>query len=408
MCLLPFAVWLPGQQTTQVLVGPPVLSRLLAAAAGAGEMAAPAASGQDLALTVLGHLRRGEADGSRAVLADATAECGEDACWLAIARLWHARATGSDGMLPAARDRLLRRLARERAAPPHTEFAREAVRAHALLATGSLLGAAAGEAWTASGIRRQLALETASWQEERGGFRSLAAATGASPSASDASTLLPAAAGLLLATGNRMSRHLSAALADTAPNAGALAPLPAAWRLAAATQLLDDEHRASAWAELIAAPSAPTADAAWLADAALFAVTGVRLATGAGIDEAWQRFAPWLPPGSDRLVVRDLLAGGGRYDLELEARDGPPQDDERDGTAHLGGAGRRVFATITLRSTHDGAPRTVVVSSATAQAMHWLAPGEAFTCSLPRAQPQAQQEADRRFDAGRLVAPLDR
>jgi hypothetical protein len=393
VCALQLASLQPAQQPTRILCGPPVLSSLLAAPGVGNGMAAAAGSGQDLALAVLGHLRRGDAARSRAALADADASSGEDACWLAVARLWHARATGSDGMSPAAGARLLRRLADVRTAPPDRAFVAEAVRAHALLATGALLGGAAGDAWTTNGIQRLLALETGCWHEPRGAFRNRTAVPDAPSAASDVATLLPAAAGLLLATGDRMSRHLGAVLADTAPIPGTTSPLAAAWRLAAATQLLDDAHRASAWRELAAAATASTGDAnAWLVDAALFAVTGVRLATGAGIDEAWQRFAPWLPPGCDRLVVRNLLAGGGRYDLDVEARDGPLRDDERDGTAHLGGAGRRLFAIIALRSSHDGAGRAILVSSASVQTMHWLAPGETFACSLPCAQPQPDQD----------------
>jgi hypothetical protein len=389
-----------AQGPTHVDAAPPLLQRLVAWSSRL-EASAAAPTARDVALRILLQLRAGGAEGGWRALATATANDERDATWLVVAWLWQARATGTCRLPEERRATLLAALAPAKSAPREAHFAGESLRVHALFAAGALLdrdgrGARTGAEWTAAAVRRQVALEASHWQPMRGAFRPFVHdGDDDAPNRADTTTLVPAALGMLLATGDCMARHLAQAFFDTAPAAGSA---PDGWcaalRLVAATQRLDDRGRQTAWRELAAAdPQAlPAEHAPLIADAAWFALTGVRLATGAGLDESWQRFAPWLPADCERLVVRDLLAGGARYDLVLTVRDGPPRDDERDDTAHVQDGGPRLHAHLRLRATADGAPRTVVFAGDGMQTLQVLHPGETFACSLPRAQAQPHDD----------------
>ncbi len=388
-----------GQGPTQIDEAPPVLRRLTA---WSWSLAAttPTATARDVALRILLHLRAGDGESGWRALAAATANDERDATWLVIAWLWQVRATGTCRLPEAQRTALLASLAPARSAPRDASFAGESLRVHALFAAGAVLdrlaiGDRAAE-WTAAAVRRQVALEASHWQPERAVFRPFVRDGDVdAPMRADATTLLPPALGMVLATGDCMARHLAQAFCDTTPAAGSA---PDGWcaalRLVAATQRLDERGRRTAWRELVQAdPQAlPAEHAPLIADAAWFALTGARLATGAGLDESWQRFAPWLPADCERLVVRDLLAGGARYDLALTVRDGPLRDDERDDTAHVQDGGPRLHAHLRLRATADGAPRTVVFAGDGMQTLQLMHPGETFACSLPRVQAQPHDD----------------
>lgn len=378
------------------------LARAVAVAAAKARAEAPG-RGRALAMHVLACLRLGDVAASGEALAaaaraDAAADAGadDDAWWLA-AQLWHVRASG-DRELPARRWQALQAAARRVvAAPPQPSFAAESLRVHALLCFGALAAARdaepptrAGGIWTERAIGAQIELERRFWLPDRDRF----AGTAAGAAIADASLLLPASAGLLLATGDRLPRHLARTL-DELERAGGSTAEGAALQLATAAQLTDDGARARAWTHLLAALDGGDGDvpAGLVVDALLFAATGVRVATGAGVDEGWLRCAPWLPPGHERLAVRGVRANGCRFDLELTARSGPARADEADASAHFGGDGARLHVRFVLAATADGEPRPVLVAGPAVQTVQWLRPGDAFVCSLPRVQPQAQHDA---------------
>lgn len=422
-CLLPFVLAAQAPPPTSLDGASPALARLLAAAT-ASLRQEHAVAGRPAAMRVLGHLRLGDVAGSASVLAAATralaASAGAtpsagDVAWLLAAHLWHARAVGTPATTPAQWVTLTAAAERAAAAPGSAWFLDEAMQVHGLFCCGALADARhravhpeawrngppeprPGAHWTALAIDRQIELERQTWQPGQGRFRAFATRGAiATPEPAAAATLLPASAGLLLATGDRMQRHLIgtlARLASSPSDEGSPAVDRTALHLVTATQLLADAARERAWSQLLAAGETPieAGAAGFVLDAVLFAVTGVRLATGAGIDEAWQRSAPWLPPAHDRLAVRNLLAGGACYDVTVTARSGPPRDDEADPTAHLAGAAPRLHVQWHRLPGHDPSPRTFLVAAAGAQTMTWLLPGESFACSLPRTQPDAQHD----------------
>jgi hypothetical protein len=389
----------PAQQLGRCRVehARPALARVLAAAAAGAPRPAPVATVAFLH-HVLDELRRGELDATAMTLRDAQAN-GVGPVARAIATLWHARAAGvpaldADGWAALAAEV-------ERAPRARGPFADAALAVHArfcVAALGDLVaGVAAGDVarCTARALDAQLALERAAWRERPGCFATRLGrggdADGAIPG--DASTLLPPSLGALLATADRVPRHLASVAAAAAERLADADTATAALLLQTAVQLGDEPLRARAWRRLLATADGPLAgdDAGIVVDALLFAVTGVRVATGAGVDDGWLRCTPWLPPDHERLAVHGIRAAGATFDLELAAADGAGPGG-RDVTAHLGGDGPRVEVTVRLHATHDARPRALTVASRTHRTAHWLAAGEAFGASLPRPQPDAQQE----------------
>jgi hypothetical protein len=192
---------------------------------------------------------------------------------------------------------------------------------------------------------------------------------------------------MLIATGDRMLRHLERVLADpglvansTRTGAAWLVPLAPALRMAAATQLGDDAARQRVWPELLA--SDPAAEHAGLnIDALCYAVTGIRIATGAGVD-TWLRCRPWLPHDLQRLRVRGIAAGGAMLDLTIDA-----------GHDRL---------ELELTTEANVSRLRVVVGAGQEQLVTELLPGQPFRCSLLRAQAEANDDAR---NVGRLRAP---
>lgn len=420
---------LPAQrladQPSQLVGQSPALARVLAAATAAAARTRPPVAGRALAMQVLVALRSGALGRSADLLAkvETAPADAETAAWLAAAHLWHARATGT----PVVTDAQWQALATSLTSlpdEPDPVFETAAMHVHGLFCLGALgewrdhgpqgrdhgRGGrrGTGTAWTQQAIERQVALERRSWQPGLGCFRAVVTHGAlAVPAAAEPSTLRPASAGLLLATGDRLPRHLATTLAHWEQAAAPRTVTDVALALGTATQLLDDGARARAWAALLAMADGPLTDdeAGLVLDALLFALTGVRLATGAGLDETWQRGAPWLPPDHDHLTVRGLVAGGACYDVVLEARHGPRRSDEADPSAHLAGDGPRLHVQWHLRQSHDAAPRTIVLAGPGHQTMQWLAPGDTFTCSLPRREAHAQDDPHRFDDRLRGLAP---
>ncbi len=390
----------------------PELQRLVAACRAAIKTPAPP-SGRPRAMWVLANLRLADAEGSASALATAKLEGPEhELPWLVAAHLWHVRATGQTDLAIAQWQHLTARAAATTAAPQAATFLDAAMQVHLLFCLGALadaidqaahaerwqLGtptARPGAAWTQRAIDRQIELERQAWQPGREHFRAnLTHGAIVTPESGDALTLVPASAGLLLATSDRMRRHLEHVANDVDRDDTTLDDVAtAALLLLTQTQLMSDSGRQRALERLLRATAGRvSADHAGLVlDAVLFAITGVRVATGAGLDEAWQRCTPWLPPGHAQLRVRNLLAGGARYDLQLVARDGSRQVDEQDASANAH-SDCRLRVTVRCLYTADGRARTVLVAESAMQTMHWLAVGETFSCSLPRAQPNAQHD----------------
>lgn len=403
----------------------PALARVLAAATAAAAAARPPVPGRPLAMQVLVALRGGALGRSADLLAKvgtAPADA-EAAAWLAAAHLWHARASGTPVVTDAQWQALTTSLT-SLPDEPDQVFVTAAMHVHGLFCLGALGelrghgsipgdprrvgGRESGAAWLQRAIERQIALERRAWQPGLGCFRTLVTrGEPAVPAAAEPSTLRPASAGLLLATGDRLPRHLATTLAHWEQAAAPRTVTDVALALVTATQLLDDGARARAWAALLAMADGPLTDdeAGLVLDALLFALTGVRLATGAGLDETWQRAAPWLPPDHDHLTIRGLAAGGACSDVVLQARHGPRRSDEADPSAHLAGDGPRLHVQWHLRQSHDAAPRTIVLAGPGHQTVQWLAPGDTFTCSLPRQEAHPQEDPHRLDDRLRGLAP---
>jgi hypothetical protein len=359
-------------------------------------MVAPAddAAAASLAAAILGRLRLADADGSRDLLATARRRLAartEDrigTSWLVIAHLWHQRATGDTGLAPCLGE-LAAAMERTATGPLPTTFADAALLVHGMFCIGGLLDAIAaapphglqapggdrpGATWTTHATARQVELERRSWQPGLGHFRprlhdgEIALPLGAEPS-----LLLPVAAGMLLATGERMDRHLRTLLAMPLPPAagdGLAGHGSAPMQLIVASQLGAEGELARRWPRLFAEPAAA---AGFQVDAALFALTGVRIANGAGLDEQWVRWRPWLPAGIEALTVPAVLAGGGLCSLQLRAT-----------------AGGVEF--VIRRLDRAARPITIVVDDGGTRHVHLLASGASFRGVSLRAQPHPQQQ----------------
>lgn len=386
--------------------------------------------GVRVAHRMLGQLRLGDFGRARASLVDAWAAAAgpaqaaapaADLSWLVVAHYWYLRATHDAATVRAHLEVLCAAALAGTSEPvAHGTYVDEALRVHGLFCIGGMLDTMGrlakpapwppaspadrpGARWTRRAIERLLELEREAWLPDAGHC----SPAGGDPTA-DASLLAPAAAGLLVATGDRAMQNLRAALHELDAtrvrpdcNAAPFAPCCTALRLAAAAQLDDDGARTRCWLELLrehagagSGEDAPDVAGAHL-DAACFAVAGLRLATGAGVDEACVRLRPWLPPGHDHLVVRGLHADGACFDLELTARAGPPCDDEAGEAAmqHVRG-GRRLRVRLTLSADTTETPRTVALQGVGAQYLTLLRAGDVLERSLPR------QPAERDDDAG--------
>jgi hypothetical protein len=129
--------------------------------------------------------------------------------------------------------------------------------------------------------------------------------------------LLPCAIGMLAATGNRAERNARSCLASL--------PVDCASPFVLTARAQFGFEIDATIAQLLA--SAPHADdePGWTLDAVMFAITGLRLATGPRVDATWMRLRPVLPRGFDRMRVRGLALDGWRCEIELsrERSDAP-------------------------------------------------------------------------------------
>lgn len=382
-CLLVAAAPSPGQGL-RVDGAPAALATLLARARAASPCSRePRATAE----ATLARLRLGDPAGAAALWA-APIDGPDAAQWDAIAHFWYLRATGDAATVRARWPRLRRGFEQTVAdADPPPSFAAGALQAHArfaFAALGERLGEPTGatQSWRERALQVWLELERQTWQPGRGHYRPLPT-DGALrlPERPDDSVLAPAAAGWLVATGDRFECHLRSALPAllAAPVADARA---AAWQLAAAAQLGERAHLDAAWQRLPF--DVRNAAHGAVLDAALFALTGLRLATGAGVDEHGVRLRPWLPPDVPWLRCDDLRGEGASLDLELTVRSGALEPDELGEAALASTVGsRRLRATVHLRATVDQRPRTVLLQGPTATYVVPMQPGDRITRSLP-------------------------
>ncbi len=334
--------------------------------------AQPVAEPRSRAFTVLGLLRLGDLGAARRQLDAAFAELrrplAADDAWTIIAHGWYARATGEP--LIAARASQLLELAADL---PHGEcFVDEALAVHAWLGLATL--PPSHTVATGAAIERLRALERATWREPRAVF-----ADAATPPATD-DDLTPAAAGLLVASGDRLLRHLAASLCERADRP---APTLAAAcdRLAAAVELGDHAATDAQLAIVIARAGQPDAACAGqVLDALWFAITGQRLATGAGLDERPRRLMPTLPAGHQRLVVHGLAAGAACVTMAIEALPAPIPADPTSPLA------TPIRVTLSRVDPGPARPLQFVVQGSGAQFVCELGPGDTFACSLPAAE----------------------
>lgn len=347
----------------------------------------------------------------------------ETACWIVLHHYWYLRAARETAtirahwpLLEACVEGPSRAAAGPRDGAP---FATAVLFLHAVAALGGLHdllavldgdagGAPRPGARTATAARwRQRALglladlEQRYWQPAAGCFAPwpLAGGTGAGGAATGpaaAANLLPCWIGMLATTGDKTLRNAHTALAvlgrggdrvaDRA-GAGATSPFAQALGLAALAQF-EGAEREAALARLLAmaSPAAtferPGGGLDLLAtgaavDAALFAVTGHRVANGPGVDERWLRCRPALPPGCRRFACRGMRQDGHELDLWVDRLEG-----SADGPA------RTRFALV-LRSRPEGGAPLAVVHSEGQQFQARLEPDRAMT-GTPAVSPGAR------------------
>lgn len=386
--LLPTAAAQQANSSRTVVSAPAEL--VAAQALATATLLSPPAGAAARAGAVLAALRNGDIENAaarlgmdRAALRDSSTSTTDTAqvAWLVGAHLWTLRATGDRQHIVPRLPALLAASEAAAAEPRSLRFAEEALQVHMLLCSGNLLdhcernrpspAVRPGARWSERAVERLLELERRSWQPGVGHYRpQLTRGDIALPAAADASLLLPAAAGMLVGSGERVLQNLRTVLA--APGIDPADP----HYLAAATLCRDDAARARSYAALLASDALQDPERAGFAfDALCYAVTGLRLAVGAAVDEDWVRFSPWLPPGRERVELHGLRSHGARFDLCLTALD-----------ASVARLQLRLAAAV------DGAERTFVVHAGEVQHLQVLQVGATCTIELARPQPEAQHQ----------------
>lgn len=352
-------------------IEPPLLRSAFARCAEVLSQGDPAlATPRERAFLLLGWLRLDQTFRARAVLEAAAShllvarhDCatGHDddaAAWFAVQTYWYWRARRDETVLRSTSSAFARARDRLRTAPLPDASDRAILYVHALAcaeAVSRILGQP--DAGIDCSLRARRALddhERAHWHETRSCF-----ADGESEP-----SLFGCAIGMLAATADRMDRHVRTALR--------VATLDSQDDELVARTQFDLERAHELEAACTAAVDAPSSAGQRL-DALAFAATGLRLATGPGLDERWTRVRPCLLPNTRELRLRGLRADGFAVDLAAE-RDGDavvlrarlsPETEPatwRQLVAHLEG---RVFVTaaradteVVLRS-RDAAPAAI-------------------------------------------------
>ncbi len=270
---------------------------------------------RQLAGATLGWLRLGRSDRALSTL-ETLAQRGDEgnhdaSAWWLIARFWASRAMSlpiesideTRRVVDAARS-LATECARIENPPSLT---RHVLCVHAIACASELLsekhGAQARDELIAAARRSLLRFEEIHWSEPHAAFVDHTLRPGADG-------LLPCAIGMLAATGNRAERNARSCLASL--------PADCASQVALAARAQFGFEIDATLAQLLAhAPHADDDETGWTLDTVMFAITGLRLATGPRVDAAWMRLRPVLPQGFDRMRIRGLALDGWRCEMEF-------------------------------------------------------------------------------------------
>lgn len=264
----------------------------------------------DLFHMVVAHLRLGQIHDAGALL---TQHQGSNQPELILAAFATLQRTTGKNLLPIAQRRSLERSLATSEQLPFSNFREAALQIHGRYCLAQLDNDTRRSHHERIATTRLLALESETWQPGRGHYRPIPChGRLLAPAPADASLLQPLTYGMLLASGNRLTQHLTNTLAaarsdsqlrwqsNQPPNK------VASLRLTAAAQIADHTATSEAYAAVIKQRAADPGTAARNLNAVLQAITGVRLAAGAGQNPRWLRLTPWLPDGVDRIDLRGI------------------------------------------------------------------------------------------------------
>jgi len=269
-----------------------------------------ATTSYDLFHMVVAHLRLGQLHDARALLTQHQGSKRPELILAAFATLQ--RTTGANRLAPAQRRSLERRL-KTSEQQPFSNFHEAALQIHGRYCLAQLDNDARRSHHERIATTRLLALESETWQPGRGHYRPTPChGRLLVPAPADASLLQPLTYGMLLASGDRLAQHLTNTLAAARSDSklrwqsNQPSNKVASLLLTAAAQIADHTATSEAYAAVIKQRAEDPGTAARNLNAALQAITGVRLAAGAGQNPRWLRLAPWLPDGVDRIDLRGI------------------------------------------------------------------------------------------------------
>ncbi len=301
---------------------PPVIDALVARAEiqleQAHTSALATASQEQLAGAALGWLRLGREDRAIQTIVGMLRRCDSqpqdpdaDARAL-VASHWGTRVLG-DAVTQAAAAPIARAAARlvenGLTQEPRPSLRDAAWRAHGLACAADLARRISAPAFVETlNVAAQCAMldfEASFWSDSLDAFS-------ARPGGLDADALIPCSIGMLASTEGRAERSLRATLL---PNS--LARPDELNGLVARAQL--GMPLAEDLATMLAASELAFDDPGRRLDAAIFALTGLRLATGPDLDATWMRLRPCLPRGVTQMRIEGLALDGWTCSLEVAA-----------------------------------------------------------------------------------------
>lgn len=330
----------------------------------------PAQNGQQLWWFVTAHLRLGAADRARQLLRDYQ---GCDEPDLVLAAFATMRQATGEHLLSAQRRLDLQTALQALEQQPFATFATGALQVHGRLCLAQLDDQQQQARHERLAVARLLQLESETWQPGRGHYRPLPChGELLVPAAADDSLLQPLSYGMLLASGDRLKRHLDNTL--RAAHSGSklrwhAANKPdetAALRLLAAAQLGDAAMLRVLFAEVAQQRATDATIAARNLDAALQTVSGMRLAAGFASNQNWLRMTPWLPPDLVQLELQGMLAQGSQFAVHLR------QDRKHEA----------LMVEVQLQAS-DASDVPLVVSNSWQQVVGRVATQQPFRCQLP-------------------------
>lgn len=328
----------------------------------------------DLTRLVFANLRLGQVDAARSILRTFQREV--DPGLVLAAHATFLRTTG-ELVLDSKQQRRLERALAQAEQERAESFCSAALLVHGRYCLGQICADDTCLRHEQLATRRLLALEGETWQPGRGHYRPTPCNGELRvPEAADASLLIPHSFGMLIASGNRLTRHLDNTLkASRSPSQHRWRPdvspeqLPAL-RLLAACQLGDRAQIASTYRDVVTQRPEDVMLAALNLDAVLQAVTGIRLAAGAGRNGRWLRMNPWLPADCTKLELRGLCAQQHRLGVTLQR--------ERGDAATV----------VDVQLEHpEHAQLSLVVANRWQQFVTIVSTGQPFRCELPNKKP---------------------